>query len=90
MRRAGVICALWQTIPMSLSALQPLLSLTHCPVEQTVTVNVLSSPPLSPHFLLPLSEGGFADSYILVRSRGFLLMSKSLAGLWPQPDGQGQ
>lgn len=75
---------------MSLLAAQAPLSLTHCPVEQTVTVNVFSSPLLSPHFLLPLSEGGFADSYILGRSRGFLLMSKSLAGLWPQPDGQGE
>lgn len=52
----------------------------------------LLSPPLpSPHLPLPLSEeGGSADSYILGRSRGFLPMSKSLAGLCPQPDGQGQ
>lgn len=57
----------------------PLLSHPHLPIS-------LPSPPL----LLSLPEGGSADSYILGRSRGFLPMSKSPAGLWPPPDGQGQ
>lgn len=41
----------------------------------------IPSPPQPP-------RGGSADSYILGRSRGFLTMSKSPAGLWPPPDGQ--
>lgn len=39
--------------------------------------------------LLPLPNEGSADSYILASFRGFLAVSESLSGPWPQPDEQG-
>lgn len=47
---------------------------------------LVSSPASSP---LPPGGRGSADSHILGRSRAFLFMSKSPAGLWPPPDGRG-
>ena len=59
--------------------LPTLLSHPHLPISLPVS----PSPPSPP-------RGGSADSYILGRSRGFLPVSESPAGLWPGPDGQGR
>lgn len=82
--------SLKQTFPMSPSAGES-SQLPRSPVRFT-PANIPPAPHLFPPVSFPpssLPKRGSADSYILGRFGGFLAMSKSLAGLWPSPDGQG-